>query len=262
MLLLPMTYVMGRQTQEHQHTTRDLAMEFEPIKKKRTTEIVTEKLEEKILDGTFSDGDKLPSEEELANQFGVGRRSIREALKVLEAKGLVEIHMGIGAIVQRNDLDNFLNALARNMEVYLRINRADLKHVMELRRLLEGAAMEKLIERRSPEKMDQLAVAVKNQRTAFENKDYATYQEWHFSFHSDIINYLENPLISMIYRQVLTLMRDPMEKSGSKPEVSTRAIKDHENMISAIERKSITDVEKLLDEHLTNFIYDLTESIE
>jgi GntR family transcriptional repressor for pyruvate dehydrogenase complex len=237
------------------------AMQFEPISRKRTTEIVIENLEERILDGTFGDGDKLPSEELLATQLGVGRRSIREALKVLEAKGLIEVQMGVGATVKRNDLDNFLDALTRNMRAYLSINKADLKHVMELRRLLEGTALEQLAENPDKNKLNELTDAIQHQHEAFEESDFLKYQEWHFHFHNGIIDVLDNPVISMIYRQVLTLMRTPMEKSGSHPEISARAIGDHEQMIEALRRGSVVDAQKVLDRHLTNFISDLTENI-
>jgi len=74
-------------------------MVFEPISQKRVSEIVTEQIESSILNGTFEDGSKLPPEEQLASQLGVGRRAVREALKILEAKGLISIQMGVGAIV-------------------------------------------------------------------------------------------------------------------------------------------------------------------
>jgi DNA-binding FadR family transcriptional regulator len=236
-------------------------MQFEPISRKRTTEVVIENLEERILDGTFGDGDKLPSEEVLATQLGVGRRSVREALKVLEAKGLIEIQMGVGAIVRRNDLDSFLDALTRNMRAYLSFNKADLKHVMELRRLLEGAALEQLAKANDDDKLNELANAIEHQREAFEESDFLKYQEWHFDFHNGIIDVLDNPVISMIYRHVLLLVRTPMEKSGSHPDVTARAIGDHEQMVEALRRGSVDDAQKVLDRHLTNFISDLTENI-
>ena len=190
-------------------------MNFEPISRKRTSEIVIENLEARILDGTFEDGDKLPSEEQLATQLGVGRRVVREALKILEAKGLVDIQMGVGAIVQRNDLDSFLKTLTTNVRSYLSVNRADLEHVMELRKLLEGAALERLINTPTPQKLQDLADAVAHQRSAFAAEDYAAYQEWHFKFHKEIVDVLENPVISMIYQQMLMLIRAPMERTGS-----------------------------------------------
>ena len=233
-------------------------MQFEPISRKRTSEVVIENLEARILDGTFVDGEKLPSEEQLATQLGVGRRAVREALKVLEAKGLVDIQMGVGAIIQRNDLDSFLETLTHNVRSYLSVNRADLEHVMELRRLLEGAALERLIKSPTPQTLQGLADAIAHQRSAFATKDYATYQEWHFKFHSGIVDVLENPVISMIYRQTLMLIRASMERTGSNPEVMARAIEDHAKMVDALQRGSLPDLQVVLDGHLTNFIIDLT----
>jgi len=233
-------------------------MNFEPISRKRTSEIVIENLEARILDGTFEDGDKLPSEEQLATQLGVGRRVVREALKILEAKGLVDIQMGVGAIVQRNDLDSFLKTLTTNVRSYLSVNRADLEHVMELRKLLEGAALERLIKAPNPQKLQELADAVAHQRSAFAAEDYAAYQEWHFKFHKEIVDVLENPVISMIYQQMLMLIRTPMERTGSHPDVMTRATEDHAEIVDAVQRGARDDLYLVLDRHLANFIIDLT----
>jgi len=237
-------------------------MQFEPINRKRTTEVVIENLEARILDGTFSDGEKLPSEEQLATQLGVGRRAVREALKVLEVKGLVEIHMGVGAIIKRNDLDSFLEALTRNVRSYLSINRADLEHVMELRKLLEGAALERLIAEPDAQKLQELADSIARQRNAFAVEDFIAYQEWHFEFHTGIVDVLRNPVISMIYQQTLMLIRVPMEKSGSRPDVTARAIGDHAQMVDALQRGDLEGVREVLDRHLTNFIADLGTSFK
>jgi GntR family transcriptional repressor for pyruvate dehydrogenase complex len=233
---------------------------FTPIERRQTVEAVIESLEERILDGTFSDGDKLPSEEQLATQLGVGRRAVREALKVLEMKGLLEVRMGVGAIVERNDLDSFLDTLTRNVRSYLSINKADARHVMELRWLLEGAALERLVTNPDEDRLRRLVEAVGRQRQAYAAKDSHSYQEWHFCFHHEIIDALGNPVISMIYKQVLALVRGQMERAGSHLEIMGRAIGDHERMIDALKRRSMADLQPLLDIHLANFISDLNIS--
>jgi DNA-binding FadR family transcriptional regulator len=233
-------------------------MQFEPISQKRTSEVVIENLEARILDGTFEYGKKLPSEEQLATQLGVGRRSVREALKVLKAKGLVDIQMGVGAIVQRNDLDSFLETLTHNVRSYLSVNRADLEHVMELRKLLEGAALERLITSPNPPTFQELADSVAYQRRAFAEKDYAAYHKWHFEFHTKIVGVLENPIISMIYQQTLMLIRASMERTGSHPDIMVRAIEDHERIVDALQRGDLAESRAVLDEHLTNAIIDVT----
>ena len=232
-------------------------MDFAPIKSRKIADIVVERLEERILDGTFGDGDKLPSEKQLACQLGVGRRSVREALKVLEAKGLVEVQMGIGTVVRRSDLDSFLDVLTRNVRSYLSVNRADLEHVMQLRALLEGAALEQLAAACDEDRLQKLADMVAKQREAYEAADFLAYQEWHLRFHREIVDALQNPVINMIHRQVLALVRNPMEMAGGRPQVSSRAIGDHERMVKALEGGSVTELRTILDRHLAGFVSDL-----
>ena len=129
---------------------------------------------------------------------------------------------------------------------------------MELRKLLEGAALERLIDAPNPQKHQELAEAVAHQRSAFAAEDFAAYQKWHFEFHNGIVDVLENPVISMIYRQMLMLIRAPMERTGSHPEVMARAIEDHAQMVDGLQRGALADLRLVLDRHLANFITDLT----
>ena len=71
--------------------------EWEPVRKMRTYEQVMAQIEGRILDGSIGPGDKLPSERDFAATLGVSRPSLREALRVLEALGIVEIRPGAGA---------------------------------------------------------------------------------------------------------------------------------------------------------------------
>jgi GntR family transcriptional repressor for pyruvate dehydrogenase complex len=234
-----------------------VTFKFRSIKSRRTVDAVVERLEERILDGTFNDGDKLPSEEQLSAQLEVGRRAVREALKVLETKGLVEVRMGVGAIVKRNGLDSFLDLLTSNVGFYLNINKADVEHVAELRSLLEGAALERLATVPDDDRVERLVEAVARQRQAVAANDPSAYQEWHFRFHCEIADALDNPVISMIHNQVLALMRGPMEIAGSRPEVTSRAIDEHERMVEAIRKGATAELRTLLDSHLQGFLVNL-----
>lgn len=73
---------------------------FRPVLRRRIHEDIAGQLRDAILDGRFAPGTRLPPERELADEFGVNRTSIREALKVLEGLGLVTVRQGDGAIVQ------------------------------------------------------------------------------------------------------------------------------------------------------------------
>ena len=69
---------------------------FTPIESKRTFEEISAKVKALIFEGTLKPGDKLPSELELARQFGVGRQSVREALRLLELSGFISVQKGFG----------------------------------------------------------------------------------------------------------------------------------------------------------------------
>ena len=69
---------------------------FEPLKRPRTFEIVSNQIKQLIFDGVFKSGDRLPPETELAQQFNVGRQSVREALRILELSGFIIIQKGGG----------------------------------------------------------------------------------------------------------------------------------------------------------------------
>ena len=73
---------------------------FRPPQRRRIHEDVAAQLRDAILDGRFRAGQKLPPERELAEEFGVNRTSLREAIKVLEGLGLVSVRQGDGATVQ------------------------------------------------------------------------------------------------------------------------------------------------------------------
>ncbi len=75
-------------------------MPFKPIKPKKVSSQIAEQIRSSILAGEFNPGDKLPPERELAEMFGVSRPSVREALNILAAAGLVESYQGGGTVVK------------------------------------------------------------------------------------------------------------------------------------------------------------------
>src|SRR5215467_12933360 len=94
---------------------------FTKLKQPRLPEVVAGKIEEAIINGTFSVGSQLPSEQQLADQFGVSRNVVREAFKFLKERGLIEILNGSGAYIRQPSGSATSNALDR----YLRLIGAD-----------------------------------------------------------------------------------------------------------------------------------------
>nr|BEP20343.1 pyruvate dehydrogenase complex transcriptional repressor PdhR [Morganella morganii subsp. sibonii] len=114
----------------------DANMAYSKIRQPKLADVIEQRLEHLILDGTLSPGEKLPPERELAKQFDVSRPSLREAIQKLEAKGFLLRRQGGGTFVQSNLWQSFSDPLAQLLEGHPE-SQFDL---LETRHALEGIA--------------------------------------------------------------------------------------------------------------------------
>jgi GntR family transcriptional repressor for pyruvate dehydrogenase complex len=236
--------------------------QLEKIAPRGTYTQIVEQLEARILSGEFPETTLLPSEETLAEQLGVGRRAVREALRALEIKGLVEIRHGVGTLVRRNDLSRFLTALQQNVSAYLHLHRADADQVRQLRALFESAALERLAAQRDPARLAALAENLLAQQQAAATHDAAGYEEYHLRFHRQIVSALDNPLIDMLYGQVLELMHMAMESSAARPGTMPQVITEHQALLAALQTGDGAQAQQLLHTHLQGFTRAMAEVME
>ena len=136
----------------------------------------------RIVEGTIPEGALLPREAELATQFGVSRQAIREALKVLAAKGLVASRRRTGTHVQPRSSWNLLDPDVLAWHPPERIPPDFLKDLVELRRLIEPAAAERAATRASPADIAAIGTALEAMRAAVD--DRAAFIEADMEFHA------------------------------------------------------------------------------
>jgi DNA-binding FadR family transcriptional regulator len=86
-------------------TLQSSSVSFEPIQTRRTFEEICDRIRARLASGELKPGDKLPAERELAQQLGVGRNALREALRSLEIAGILELRKGVkgGAFIRSGD---------------------------------------------------------------------------------------------------------------------------------------------------------------
>lgn len=121
---------------------------FQPVRTRRVFEQVTEQIRGRLADGTLGPGDKLPAERDLAEQFGVSRNAVREALRTLEVAGLIELRKGIkgGAFIREADP----RVIVDGMRDFLRLGQITVQHLTEARcwigAIVTGIACERATE--------------------------------------------------------------------------------------------------------------------
>ncbi|MEK1905641.1 MAG: GntR family transcriptional regulator, partial [Pseudomonas sp.] len=113
-------------------------MAYGQVRQRRLSDDIVSQLESMILEGTLKAGERLPAERALAEQFGVSRPSLREALRILEAEGLITVVRGVlgGVVVRAPDV----RVTARTAAVLLQSRNVTLGDVHDARSVIEPAA--------------------------------------------------------------------------------------------------------------------------
>ncbi|MCB2214617.1 FadR/GntR family transcriptional regulator [Desulfofustis glycolicus] len=117
-----------------------MGVHFHKAKQNRIYQDVVEQIQNAILDGQIVPGDKLPPERELCEMFQASRGTLREALRILEQKSLIEIRLGMngGAYVK----DANAELMAENLAILIQSQNVSLRHLAEFREVVEGAVAE------------------------------------------------------------------------------------------------------------------------
>lgn len=127
-------------------------MNFKPIKPKKISAQIAEQIRSSILAGEFKPGDKLPPERELAEMFGVSRPSVREALNILAAAGMVESYQGGGTLVK-----SLVETVAGNpLSELIRVEQERALDVIEVRKGMEAWTAYYAAQRALPEDLRKL----------------------------------------------------------------------------------------------------------
>lgn len=194
-------------------------------------EDVAGRLEEEILFRDFKDHEKLPSEQELGEKFGVSRNVIREALKLLKERGLVESRNGLGSYITKPDGEN-LSAIMTRMIV---IDHISYKDIYETRSILEVAACEKAAVNATEaelKEMEALLEKLKDRSLSIKER-----RETDFAFHIAIARSAGNPLLISMIEAMRNVFIWMIEKGILFPGGIEDAIMRHAKILAALKER-------------------------
>lgn len=201
-----------------------------------------------ILSGGLKQGDTIPSERELAAQFGVSRVPVREALRILEYIGIIQ-NTADGMIVQPVNIQ-LLNPKA---DFAANITKETLKDLFEVRIFLESAAAYYAAERRTEEDIEKMRQSLQSMLQVLENPDgeeKALIEASHI-FHFCVIAAAKNAVLENIYRNLYDLLEVSKQHTMNQNRVSDATLMDHEAILAKIENKNPEEAAKYMKFHLT-----------
>lgn len=204
-------------------------VKFKSVQQKKLGDQVIQQLQEKISLGELRPGDKMPTEPELMSMFGVGRSTIREAVRVLVKAGLLEVRQGDGTYV----LDKTINP----EPLEHRLRRAAILEVYEVRRILELEIAKLAALRRTDDDLAHMRESLNKRREARRIDDNRAYVDSDLAFHLAVAAASKNSVLADLYLSFSNALRDALDKLIADRELYQNQISIHEQLLDAIERK-------------------------
>ncbi|MBR6394180.1 MAG: FadR family transcriptional regulator [Ruminococcus sp.] len=207
---------------------------------------------ELIESGMVRIGDRLPTEREISAKLGVSRNFVREAIRSLEALGLVECRQGSGNYLT----DNIKDSIAKAVNLMLLINKITREEVSSFRRTMDKSICNFLIQRGiSPDNKQKITDALKKMEEADSSSEYIDADK---ELHYAMIYATENRLWITLLEAVSQTYRKWMDycSMAADNEISQQLLGIHEQIVTGIFEKNIPACMNAIDAH-----YDITDDI-
>jgi len=219
-------------------------MDLSPVKRKKTLDVVTDRIREEILSGKYAAGDKLPSEREFVDQLQVSRIVVREALRKLEGSGLLVVKRGSGMFVASAGSRAVHDAVTSA----LRLEKVKLEEVMQARLMLEPGIAELAAKKRTPEQLKSLKENIEKAQANLDNGITGHYE--HVDFHRTLAEATQNRVLRLTVEAVLYSLRNRQDPPEIQIATDTHALLWHRKILRALEERQPEKTAKLMRDHI------------
>lgn len=224
------------------------------FKRDKLAESVFVSLRDNILSGKLKEGDKLPSQELLAESFGVSRTVIREAVNKLSSLGLLNSEQGRGTFVHSAKP----SALMDPFFCDLQFERASIRELLEVRYYLERAIVSLASKRVKHEELEALKRQIAVMEQCITEDDMDGFALADINFHMTLAQIAKNDTLKMILNTIRGMMSVFIEKFTRIKGAPERAIQYHKSILKAVEKKNRVKAEKEMAAH----IRDVAENLQ
>lgn len=225
----------------------DLADQSRTIIRQPLYRQIAERLKGFILERNLQPGDKLPTEQELTLAFGVSRSSVREALRFLQALGVVQIRQRHGSVVTAPVLSDLMSQLAYGLR-FVGQPETDL---WEARLMLETGALPVILARATSEDLR----AMDHLLTEMESALFAAplYARLDMAFHRQLLHAAKNPIILELAKVIEDFFSHPRNHVSTTPADRRLFTEEHRELRECVARKDLAGAQAVLHTHLWRY---------
>lgn len=220
----------------------------EPIRRRKLADDVQERLLDVIRSGDYAPGDKLPSERELMQRYGVGRPAIREAMQNLERMGLISIRHGERPRVAEPSLTRMVEQMSETMRHLLIHSPADLDHLKEARATFEVQMARIAAQKWKSGDLENLTAIIDQQEAA--STDSLRFLEFDGAFHQAIASLSGNPIFASLSHALFGWLSQFHVDLVRMPGLEKLTIREHRDILKAIADRDPDAAGKAMADHL------------
>src|SRR5579863_10214430 len=218
---------------------------YKVVRTSRLYEQIVQQIEDSVLNGTLKPGDQLPAERELAQRLGVSRTAVREAVKALREKGLVEAYSGRGTFIT----DGTSQAARQSFDLMIKVGQQEgAPHLAELRLILEPGIAALAAVRAKEDDLAAMREAVAVMDRA--QDDPEAYIEADLDFHLALAETVANPLILSLIDSIVGLLREQRIKIFNVEGGPQRGQFHHKRILEAMEQRDPAMARSAMSAHL------------
>jgi GntR family transcriptional repressor for pyruvate dehydrogenase complex len=208
-----------------------------------------------VVSSGLSPGERLPPERELVGLLGVSRTVVREALNLLEARGLISIEHGRGAVVSGDSP----HAVRDTLGLLLRVRPKALWELLEIRKILEVEISGLAAERAGEGEVREMRGQLSRMEILIEAPE--GYVDADVEFHALLARSTRNEVLLTMLDPVVELLRASREVSASRPGSARRALREHEEILRRVEAGDVEGARQRMRVHLMNTAEDIEAAL-
>lgn len=227
--------------------TREPKELFNRVNVGRTSQAIVDQMRALIRQGELRPGDRLPSERDLCDMFGVSRVTVREALRVLEVSGLVRVRVGArgGAFVTTPSGDR----VGEGIEDYLTLSSVTAAEVTQARLVLELGIVPLVCESATEQDISELLELCDRAEQALESGTYS--MEMSAEFHMRVAQVAHNGAIELLLQPLQgPLLRSLEEAHEVAPKMGELGTKEHRQFVEAVRDGNVSEAQQIMRRHL------------
>ena len=227
-----------------------------PVQTERLYQQIVDQIELRIVSGELKVGDQLPSERELAEQFAVSRIAVREAVKALREKGLVEIRPGRGTFITNGTQGVIRHSLGLLMKLE---SVSGSPNLVEVREIMEPEIASLAATRITKDQTIVMTEAVRLMDSYLDNVD--AFVEADLGFHLSLAQATQNPIIPIIMNSIIDLLREQRKRIALVKGGLSRGQYHHKKIMDAILHQDSKAARLAMQHHLKQVRKDSETSI-